>query len=376
MKTLLAARGESRTEPFGVDSGRMQGAAKRRILEVFKRAATQQPVPKTPKRRRGDFYHGLLGGLALGLLVLLLPDSASARVVEKIAALVGDDVILQSEVEDRAAPLLTEIAAIANPGERDARTSAVRREVLDRLIDDQLLAQQATELKLTVGNEEIDRAVEQIKRDYSLTDAQLKDELRKQGMSMAAYRQSTKKEILKFRVLNIAVGSKINVGDSEVQSYYDRHMKSSNVQLRASHIFIAIPEDADNATVLEREKLAKGLLARSQGGEDFAKLAREYSQDAGTRADGGDLGFIGRDILPKPIEELLFSMKIGEVRGPVRADRGFHVIMLVDKRTKDAKPFADVQDEIRVRLRQREMERQTKIYLADLRKKVLVDIRL
>ena len=317
-----------------------------------------------------------LGGLALGLLVLLLPDSASARVVEKIAALVGDDVILQSEVEDRAAPLLTEIAAIANSGERDARTSAVRREVLDRLIDDQLLAQQATELKLTVGNEEIDRAVEQIKRDYSLTDAQLKDELRKQGMSMAAYRQSTKKEILKFRVLNIAVGSKINVGDSEVQSYYDRHMKSSNVQLRASHIFIAIPEDADNATVLEREKLAKGLLARSQGGEDFAKLAREYSQDAGTRADGGDLGFIGRDILPKPIEELLFSMKIGEVRGPVRADRGFHVIMLVDKRTKDAKPFADVQDEIRVRLRQREMERQTKIYLSDLRKKVLVDIRL
>ena len=57
----LAARGESRTEPFGVDSGRMQGAAKRRILEVFKRAATQQPVPKTPERRRGDFCHGLLG---------------------------------------------------------------------------------------------------------------------------------------------------------------------------------------------------------------------------------------------------------------------------------------------------------------------------
>jgi len=111
-------------------------------------------------------------------------------------------------------------------------------------------------------------------------------------------------------------------------------------------------------------------------GEDFAKLAREYSQDAGTRAEGGDLGFIGRDILPKPLEELVFSMKVGDVKGPVRADRGFHIIKLVDTRAKDAKPFADVQDEIRVRLRQREMERQTKIYLAELRKKVLVDIRL
>lgn len=313
---------------------------------------------------------------ALGLVLLAWPVAAHARVVEKIAALVGDDLILLSEVEDRATPHLADVASIANPSEREARTNAIRREVLERLIDDQLLAQQATELKLTVSNDEIDRAIGQIKRDYSLDDTQLKDELRKQGLSMPAYRMNTKREILKYRVLNIAVGSKINVGDSEVQSYYDRHMKSANVQVRASQIFIAIPEDADNATVLEREKLAKSLLARAQGGEDFVKLAREYSEDAGTRAEGGDLGFIGRDILPKPMEELLFSMRVGDIRGPVRADRGFHVIKLVDKRAKDAKPFAEVQDDIRVRLRQREMERQTKIYLGDLRKKILVDVRL
>jgi len=318
----------------------------------------------------------LASAAALGLVLLAWPVATHARVVEKIAALVGDDLILLSEVEDRAAPLLADIAAIANPSEREARTNAIRREVLDRLVDDQLLAQQATELKLTVSNDEIDRAIEQIKRDYGLNDTQLKDELRKQGLSMPTYRQNTKREILKYRVLNIAVGSKINVGDSEVQSYFDRHMKSANIQVRASHIFIAIPEDADNATVLEREKLAKALLARAQGGEDFGKLAREYSEDAGTRAEGGDLGFIGRDILPKPMEELVFSMRLGDIRGPVRADRGFHVIKLVDKRAKDAKPFAEVQDDIRIRLRQREMERQTKIYLSDLRKKVLVDIRL
>jgi peptidyl-prolyl cis-trans isomerase SurA len=315
-------------------------------------------------------------GLVCLALIATASGTAHARVVEKIAALVGDDIILLSEVEDRAAPLMTEVASITNPSEREARTNAIRREVLDRLIDDELLTQQAAELKLTVGSDEIDRAIAQIKRDYGLNDQQLKDELLKQGLTMAAYRQNTKKEILKYRVLNIAVGSKINVGDSEVQSYYDRHMKSSNVQVRASHIFITIPDDADNATVVEREKLAKSLLERAQKGEDFAKLAREYSEDPGTRTDGGDLGFIGRDILPKPLEELLFSMHVGDIRGPVRADRGFHVIKLVDKRTKEAKPFADVQDDIRVRLRQREMERQTKIYLSELRKKVLVDIRL
>jgi parvulin-like peptidyl-prolyl isomerase len=231
-------------------------------------------------------------------------------------------------------------------------------------------------LKLTVSSEEVDRAIEQIKRDYSLTDAQLKDELRKQGLSMVSYRLNTKREILKYRVLNIAVGSKINVGDSEVQNYYDRYMKLANVQMRASHIFVAIPENADNATVAERDKQAKALLARAQAGEDFAKLAREYSEDAATRADGGDLGFIGRDILPKPLEELIFSMHIGDIRGPTRVDRGFHILKLVDQRTLAPKPLADVQDDIRVRLRQREMERQTKVYLSDLRKKILVDVRL
>ncbi|MBC8131944.1 MAG: peptidyl-prolyl cis-trans isomerase, partial [Deltaproteobacteria bacterium] len=78
---------------------------------------------------------------------------------------------------------------------------------------------------------------------------------------------------------------------------------------------------------------------------------------------------------PKAIEDLVFAMKPGEVRGPVRADRGFHVIKLVDRKTTDAKPLADVEDDIRMQLRQKEMDKQTKSYLAELRKKSLVDIR-
>jgi parvulin-like peptidyl-prolyl isomerase len=80
-------------------------------------------------------------------------------------------------------------------------------------------------------------------------------------------------------------------------------------------------------------------------------------------------------MLPKPIEEMVFAMKIGEVRGPVRADRGFHVIKLVDRRVKEVKPLADVKEELRNQLRQKEMERQTKNYLTELRKKTLVDVR-
>jgi peptidyl-prolyl cis-trans isomerase SurA len=310
--------------------------------------------------------------------ILLATPAAHARVVERIVALVGEEIVLESEVNERARPFLEELSSVQNQAQRAQRASALRREVLERLIDEHLLIQQANELKLNVSSEEIDRAVEQIKRDYNLNDTQLADELRKQGLSMAAYRQNTRREILKYRVINIAVGSKIQVSDSDVQSYYERHMKSgANVQLRVSHIFIAIPENADAAKVVEREEYAKKILARAKAGEDFAKLARELSEDRATRAEGGDLGYFGKEMgLPKPVEELVFSMKVGELGGPVRGNQGFHIIKLVDRKAKDLAPLADVKEDLRGQLRAKEMERQTKIYLSDLRKKTLVEIRL
>jgi peptidyl-prolyl cis-trans isomerase SurA len=317
--------------------------------------------------------------LLTGALVLLLASPASARVVEKIAAVVGDDIVLSSEVEEHAGPFMQEIAAIPNTNQRAARAAALRREILDRLVDERLIIQQAAELKLTVSSEDVDRSIEQIKKENGgLNDAQLTQELVKAGQSMASYRQEIKKQILRYRVLNIAVGSKVTVSDNDVQSYYDGHMKSGDhIQVRASHIFVSIPENADAVTLKAKEKFAHDLLERAtKGGEDFAKLAKEFSQDPATRDEGGDLGYFGRDMLPKPIEEMVFSMKVGEVRGPVRADRGFHVIKLVDKRSKEVKPLADVKEELRNQLRQKEMERQTKNYLTDLRKRTLVDVRM
>jgi parvulin-like peptidyl-prolyl isomerase len=151
----------------------------------------------------------------------------------------------------------------------------------------------------------------------------------------------------------------------------------SNIQVKVSHIFISIPENADAAKVLEREDYAKKILARARAGEEFAALAKELSEDQVTRKEGGDLGYFGKEMgLPKPVEELVFSMKVGELGGPVRGNQGFHVIKLMDRRAKEVKPLAEVKDELRMQIRQKEMERQTKIYLDDLRRKTLVELRM
>ncbi len=302
--------------------------------------------------------------------------AARARVVEKIAAVVGGNIVLASEVEEKSGPLLADLNKVTDPDKRAARASALRREVLERLIDDELILQQAAELKLSVSSEQIDASIDEIKKQNSIDDSQLRDALKAQGMTMSAYRSDLKRQLLRFRVLNVAVGSRVNVSDEEVKAYYDRHMKDmANVQVRASHVFVAIPEGADAAAVHDKQAQAERILKRAKAGEEFAKLARELSDDAATRAEGGDLGYFGKDMLPKAIEEMVFAMKPGDIRGPVRADRGFHVIKLVDRKIKDPKPLDDVKDDIRMQLRQKDMERQTKIYLAELRKKTLVDVR-
>jgi peptidyl-prolyl cis-trans isomerase SurA len=323
------------------------------------------------KSRRAVFT----SGLALATL-LSLGGRGHARLVEKIAAVVGDNIILASEVEEKAGPLLADAYRISDPQKRGARASQLRREVLDRLIDDELILQQASELKLTVSSEQVDQSIDEIKKQNNLDDEQLREALRGQGMTMAVYRADLKKQLLRYRVLNISVGSRVSISDDEVKSYYERHMKAGgNVQVRASHIFVAIPDGADAGVVAEKQALAQKLLERARGGEDFAKLAKQFSDDSATRGDGGDLGTFGKDMLPKAIEEIVFAMKPGDIAGPVRADRGFHVIKLVERKVKDAKPLAEVQDDIRIQLRQKEMEKQTKTYLAELRKKTLVDIR-
>jgi peptidyl-prolyl cis-trans isomerase SurA len=329
-----------------------------------------------PAAARGSARATTAGAAIAAAALVLFAAPVEARVVEKIAAVVGDSVILGSEIEEKAAPLLSEAARLPEPTKRAARAAALRREVLERLIDDELILQQATELKLSVTSEQVDASIEEIKRQNNIDDNQLSEALRAQGMSMAAYRADLKKQLLRFRVINIAVGSRVTISDDDVKTYYDRHMKvGANVQVRASHIFVAIPENADASVIAEKQGQARKLLERALAGEDFGKLARESSDDPATRNEGGDLGYFGKDMLPKAIEEMVFAMKPGEVRGPVRADRGFHVIKLVDRKTKDPKPLDDVKDDVRMQLRQKEMERQTKSYLAELRKKTLVDIR-
>ena len=121
---------------------------------------------------------------------------------------------------------------------------------------------------------------------------------------------------------------------------------------------------------------AADLVRQARNGADFAKLAKEHSQDSATRQEGGDLGYFGRGMLPPAVEEIVFAMDPGEVRGPVRAERGFHIIKLVDRKDEKARTYEEVKDQLREQLYQQELDKHTRGWLGELKKRAHVQIRL
>jgi parvulin-like peptidyl-prolyl isomerase len=325
------------------------------------------------------------GGLAHSAPATPSPKGAT---VERVVAVVDGDVILSSELEERVAPVLTALAqedggrgedGLPAP-DKEQRAAQIRQEALDRMVDEELLMAQARQLKLTVTGADVDKAIDEVKKNNHLGDDQLIEALRQQGYTYASYRQDLRRQIIRLKVLQVAVRPRVSVSDEEVQTFYNDSVRGlsegASAKVHARHIFIEVPEGGPKALVAARRKQAEELMVRARAGEDFADLARRYSQDPATKEDGGDLGIFGRGVLPKELEDVVFSLQPGEVRGPIVTPQGLHIVRMIERVGQGARPLGEVKEQIRNQLYQQELEKQTRLWLQELRKKSHVETRL
>ena len=323
--------------------------------------------------------------LALVLLAAAAPAARAQKagtpappvILERVSAVVNDSVVLESEVAQRAQPLLMEMEA-TSASERARESRNIMRKVLDSMIDEQLIVEAAEEAKLEVTPDEIQKAIDEIKRQNRLTDKQLEGALAQQGTTMAAYRRDIKKQITRLRAVSQLVRPRVQVSDDQVRAHYEKMSGQSAVvtEVHLRHILIPLPEKPSPAQVDTARRRAGELVERARGGEDFAGLAKEHSGDPTTKGEGGDLGWYKRGELPTEWEEIVFAMEPGETRGPVQGPRGLHVFQLVENKTETVRPFDEVKDSLRETLYQEEMEKQTKVWLQELRKKAHIDVKM
>jgi parvulin-like peptidyl-prolyl isomerase len=316
--------------------------------------------------------------LALALITLLA-SPAAGKVIERIVAVVNKNIILLSQVNERLRPLAQQLKQIPDPAMRKQKRGELRQQILGHMIDELLIKQEADKLKITVSDKDLELAIKDVMRKNNLTREQLESALRQEGKSIAEYkRQILKPQLLRLRVINVQVRSRVSVSDDEIKALYQKNLRALGVEtkVRARHIFIAIPPGATGKQVAERSRLARSLLAKAKKeGADFDALAKKHSQDSVTRADGGDLGYFGRGTLPANVEEVVFSMKKGEIRGPLRTERGFHLIQVTDRKESSAKPLSEVKEQLRQEIYAGKVEKATKAWLQEVRKRSFVEVR-
>jgi parvulin-like peptidyl-prolyl isomerase len=304
--------------------------------------------------------------------------SASGRkaiVLDRVAAVVNGSVILESELEARLVPLVAGLDSIDDARERERRQGKLRTQMLDDMISEELVVQAARDAKLEVEPKEVTAALDEIKQQNNLDDAQLAAALAQQGYTVQTYRKEVERQLLHLRAVNMLVRPRVTVTDEDVRARYDamsrRSASVSKVHLK--HVLIALPENPSNAQLEAAKARAAEVIEKVKGGASFDDVARQYSDDTATQESGGDLGWIERGSIATEWEVIVFAMEQGEVRGPISGPRGLHVFYVQELAKTDLAPFDEVKEQLRNELYRQEMDQETAKWIAELREKAFID---
>jgi peptidyl-prolyl cis-trans isomerase SurA len=255
------------------------------------------------------------------------------EMLDRIAAIVNDGLVLKSELDaqmDAVTKRLQE-QKVELPSQ-----SVLKQQVLDRLILQEIQAQHAKRVGLTVSDEQLNSALQEIASRNKIPFDQLPTALAAQGVDYKQYRESMRKELTLSTLRQRDVISHINVSPHELEQFLARQQSSAaNDEFNVSHILLSLPEAATPQQLEEITHKAQDLAARASKGEDFGQLAIANSNSQ-TALDGGQLGWRKGTQLPEFILQLVTHMKAGDVSAPVRTPSGFHIVKLNERRSGEA----------------------------------------
>jgi parvulin-like peptidyl-prolyl isomerase len=314
---------------------------------------------------------GTLAVLVLGGMIAAAP--ARGELVDKIAAIVGEDIILLSDVVKVAQ--IVKIRAMAAMGQEVPDEQAMQMALLE-LIDNMLIEQAAGELHVGVSESEVDAAFENQLAEQGISKDKFLEALKAQGMDEKTYRSLIlRSQLLRYKVVGLKTGGP-KVTEEDAREFYNQQLMAIMIQstFKIAHIFIRVPADADVVEVTKlKERAAKIAAEARKPGADFAALAQAYSEDETTAESGGVLGKFKHGELSPEIDKVLMAMDEGSVSDPVRSPQGYHVIKMLKKKSPVVKPFEEVKIDIMNDLIQEELNRQIDILLKELRRNTYIE---
>ena len=263
--------------------------------------------------------------------LMLLPGflwAAPAEPLDKVVAVVNDNVITASELASQVAVLRQQLAAKNMQLPSD---TVLRKQVLQHLIDENLQLQLAKRNDITIDNTDLNEAIAKIAENNKLSLTQLREIVVKQGLDWETYRENVRKEMLITRIQQKAVGPDVVVSSQQVEDYlkiYEHDKKTEQQTYHLQNIVVPLSEAPTPDEVNRAKKKAESLLLKIKRGDDFNQLA--IAESSGEYAlEGGDLGDRHLAELPEVFSQHVIHMQVGEVAGPIRTGNGFQLIKLV-----------------------------------------------
>ena len=233
-------------------------------------------------------------------------------------------------------------------------------EILQGLIDEKIMLLRARELKITADDAEVTKQIDEIKEGYSPEG--FKSTLSAQGVHYEAWKNALKKRMILEKLIAADVNAGISVTEEEARAYYNSHRNKYTLEnrVRVSQI------------VLRNEKQSENILNRLKKGENFSKVAKEVSIGI-EAAQGGDLGFIGRGIMPEPIDAAIFSLPAGAISKVIKSPYGYHIFKVIEKKER-GKEFTDIKAQVISDIKKQKEEQAYVPWLSQLRSQAVIKV--
>lgn len=303
---------------------------------------------------------------------LLAADGAPALadVSNRIVAVVGEDVITEADVASHLAVLLD--GRQAPLAEGAAESGEMREAVLDRLIEQRLVLQEAKRRGLTVSSDEVVDRVEVVRRRFG-SDEALRQSLAEAGISREQFRQQVRDQLLAEKAIDAAVRSKIRISPHELAQAVERQPEptSTGQLIEAWHLLVRVNPHRTEADAKARMEEARRALA---AGEPFAAVARRYSDDANVQG-GGALGWVAPGVLMPELDRAIAALKEGEISEPIRSRLGFHLVRVGRHRTVTGLNAAEMERAVEQRIFQEKFQAELATWLGELKRKAYIELR-
>jgi peptidyl-prolyl cis-trans isomerase SurA len=255
------------------------------------------------------------------------------RAADYIVAVVNSEPITNNEVRSR---MVRFDQQLTQQGQTVPPRAEFARQVLERLISEKAQLQLARETGIKVDEATVDQAEQNVARQNRIDVSELRRRLAAEGIALSQFREELRNQLLLTRLRERELEPRVKVTDTEVDQYLREQQQGGNdgaaMEINLAHILVAVPENATEAQVASLRAKAQRAQQRARAGEDFAKLAREFSDSPGAAASGGQVGLRTADRYPPLFVEAVRALPEGGVSELVRSGAGFHVIKLVEKR--------------------------------------------